>query len=146
MKFHRRALISYVPCPSKSTCPLGVNQAFEGLIRLSICCQLCSFSANYGYLGQVIYVTKLICIHSGCSHREIWTKKPLASVLFCAHTKQNKQTREKKQLSLESKWELIVIYIEMKCWLKSLPFKEKNKKQKTIKFFKFTRLFPHNCE
>lgn len=96
MKFHRKALISYIPCPSKSTCPLGANQAFEGLIRLSICCQLCSFSANYGHLGQVIYVTKLICIHSGCSHSETGTTEPVATRLLRAHIKHNKQKKKNK--------------------------------------------------
>lgn len=64
MKFHRKALISYILCLSKSTCPLGANQAFEGLIRVSICCQLCSFSVEYGHLGQVIYVPELIRSHT----------------------------------------------------------------------------------
>ena len=62
MKFHREALISNISYSSMSTCPLGANQPFEGLIRLSICCQLCSFSTNSRHLGQVIPVTKLICI------------------------------------------------------------------------------------
>lgn len=77
MKFHSKTLISYIPCPLMSSCPLCANKAFEGLIRLSIHCQLCSFSANYGHLGQVIYVAKLICIRSALQsvrqkQRSLW--------------------------------------------------------------------------
>lgn len=67
MKFHRGALISNTSYTSMSTCPLGANQPFEGLIRLSICCQLCSFSTDCRHLGQVIPVTKLICIQASCN-------------------------------------------------------------------------------
>lgn len=67
MKFHRETLISNISYSSKLTCPLGANQPFEGLIRLSICCQLCSFSTSPVLLGQVIPVTKLICIQAACN-------------------------------------------------------------------------------
>lgn len=67
MKFHRESLISNILYSSQLTCPLGANQPFEGLIRLSICCQLCSFSNSPLLLGQVIPVTKLICIQAACN-------------------------------------------------------------------------------
>lgn len=78
MKFHREALISNISYSAMSTCPLGANQPFEGLIRLSICCQLCSFSSKSRHLGQVTPVTKLICIQANCNQRLTRTE-PLAS-------------------------------------------------------------------
>jgi len=83
MKFHRGSLISNISYSSLSTCPLGTNQPFEGLIRLSICCQLCSFSTNGRHLGQVIPVTKLICIQSACNQDLTGTSKPLAFRSLC---------------------------------------------------------------
>lgn len=69
MKFHRETLISNISYSSKLTCPLGANQAFEGLIRLSICCPLRSFSTSAGLLRQVIPVTTLIYLQAACNQR-----------------------------------------------------------------------------
>lgn len=101
MKFHRKALISDIPQLSKSTCPLGANQTFEGIIRLSICCQLCSFSADYGHLGQVIYVTKLICTHSDCSHSETWATACGIPAFTCTQWTHTEPEKDIKHLRVQ---------------------------------------------